>query len=230
MDKKILFIDVDDTILDFTGGEKVALEAVLTCFNLPSDENTVSIYHECNNRVWREFERGEISKPDLLIKRFSMFLGIIDKTDVSPRLINEKYFDFLEKQHSYINGALEFINKIARYYRIFLVTNGTTRIQNRRLADSGLINLVEDVFISEQLGVQKPLKEYFEIVEQKITNFDKSKCVLVGDSLTSDILGGKNYGIKTIWYNPHKKIADPIKPDYEADNFDSLYDILCEIF
>ncbi len=224
--KKILLIDVDDTLLDFSGGELVAIKSTLKAFDLPTDENTCKIYHECNVAMWQAYERGELSKPELVIKRFAEFLKIIDRSDIDAKALNEEYFIHLSKQHSYIDGAKEFLEKIKEHYRIILITNGTTDIQNSRLALSGLKDLVERVYISEQLGTKKPELKFFEIVEKNTPEFEKKKVVLVGDSLTSDILGGINYGVKTIWFNPLRKKSEEIKPDITVSSFEELYDCL----
>ncbi len=228
MKKKILLIDVDDTLLDFTGGERVAITKTLSHFCLPTDEETIEAYRHFNDELWKAYEQRKVSKPELVVKRFEMLLerlNVVGK--ITPEEMNVEYFNNLQNQHDYKEGASEFIDKISEYYRIILITNGTTQIQNARLRDSKLINRVESVFISEQLGTRKPEKAYFEIVANSVENFDKSDCVLVGDSLTSDILGGKNYQIKTVWFNPnHKPASKDIIPDKTVYSFDELYTYL----
>lgn len=226
--KKILLIDVDDTLLDFTGGEIIAIKSTLQAFDLPSDETTCQIYHESNVAMWQAYERGELSKPELVIKRFADFLQKINHTEIDPKALNEEYFIHLSKQHDYIDGAEEFLEKIKDFYRIILITNGTTDIQNSRLSLSGLKDRVEEIYISEQLGTKKPERKFFEIVEKNTVDFDKTKAVLVGDSLTSDILGGKNFGVKTIWFNRFYKDCGEIIPDITVSNFDELYRCLTE--
>lgn len=226
--KKILLIDVDDTILDFTGGERVAITQTLSHFGLPTDEETVEAYRLFNEELWKAYERGLVSKPELVVKRFEMLLerlNVVGK--ITPEEMNVEYFNNLKEQHDYKEGASEFIDRISEFYRIILVTNGTTQIQNSRLKASDLINRVEGVYISEQLGTRKPEKEYFEIVANSVENFDKSNCVLVGDSLTSDILGGKNFGVNTVWFNPnHKPENKEIIPDKTVYSFEELYTYL----
>ena len=228
MKKKILLIDVDDTILDFTKGEKKAITLTLEHFGLPTDQKTIESYHEFNDALWKAYERGEITKPELVLKRFSLLLEKLRAPDrIEPQKMNEVYFENLKIQCEYREGAEEFLDKIKDYYRIVLITNGTTMIQNSRLSLSGLIDKVEKVFISEQLSTKKPELEFFKIVENNLEDFEKSDCVLCGDSLTSDILGGLRYGVPTVWYNPNGNPprAD-IKPDYTVTNFESLCDLL----
>lgn len=226
--KKILLIDVDDTILDFSGGELIAIKSTLKAFDLPTDDATCEIYHQSNIAMWQAYERGELSKPELVIKRFADFLQKINHSEIDPKALNEEYFIHLSIQHDYIEGAKEFLEKIKEFYRIILITNGTTDIQNSRLSLSGLENMVESIYISEQLGTKKPELSFFEIVAKNTPDFDKTNTVLVGDSLTSDILGGINFGVKTIWFNPKGKACGDIVPDVTVSNFDELYRCLTE--
>lgn len=226
--KKILLIDVDDTLLDFSGGEIKAIKSTLKAFNLPTDETTCQIYHESNVAMWQAYERGELSKPEILVRRFTDFLVKINHTEIDPAELNEEYFSHLSRQSDYITGAEEFLDKIEKDYRIILVTNGTTNIQNSRLALSGLENRAEKIFISEQWGSKKPELKFFEIVEKHTPDFDKTKVVMVGDSLTSDVLGGKNFGVKTIWFNRFVKECGDIVPDVTVTDFDELYHALSE--
>lgn len=222
--RKILLIDIDDTLLDFKRGERVAITETLNHFGLPATEGTLNYYHTINDALWKAFERGEITKPKLLLERFDRFFEKLGVDGFNSDDFNSYYFSILKDQCEYMYGAEEFLDKIKKYYRIYLVTNGSTDIQQNRLKLSGLLGKVDGVFISEILGVKKPDKEYFEVVAKSIDHFDKSNCVMVGDSLTSDILGGINYGIKTIWYNPHHKInSSDIIPDLHIDNFEDLY-------
>lgn len=226
--KKILLIDVDDTLLDFTGGEVIAIKSTLKAFDLPTDETVCQIYHESNVAMWQAYERGKISKPELVVKRFADFLEKINHSEVNAKALNEEYFKHLSIQHNFVTGAKEFLEKIKDYYRIILITNGTTDIQNSRLSLSGLDKMVESIFISEQLGTKKPELRFFEIVAKETPDFEKSRAVLVGDSLTSDILGGKNFGIKTIWFNPECKKSESIVPDVSVKDFNELYACLMD--
>lgn len=225
--RKILLIDIDDTLLNFRLGERVAITETLHHFGLPDTEETINYYISVNLDLWKAFERGEITKPRLLLERFDRFFEKLGVDGLDSSEFNDFYFEMLRNQCEYMDGADEFLDKISRYYRIFLVTNGTADIQFNRLKLSGLGERVEDVFISELLGAKKPDKEYFDIVAQSIKDFDKNNAVMVGDSLTSDILGGNNYGLKTIWFNPHHRSnTHDIIPDYEVASFDELYTIL----
>ncbi len=225
--RKILLIDIDDTLLNFRLGERVAIIETLNHFGLPDTEETINYYISINLELWKAFERGEITKSRLLLERFERFFEKIGVYGLDSNEFNDFYFEMLRNQCEYMDGADEFLDRISRYYRIFLVTNGTADIQFNRLKLSGLGARVEDVFISELLGAKKPDKEYFDIVAHSIKDFDKDNCVMVGDSLTSDILGGKNYGLKTIWFNPHHRSnTNDIIPDYEVSSFDELYNIL----
>ncbi len=222
--RKILFIDIDDTLLDFKRGERVAITETLDHFGLPVTEETLNYYHTINDALWKAFECGEITKSKLLLERFDRFFDKLGVEGFNSDEFNSYYFGILKDQCEYMDGAEAFLDRIKEYYNIYLVTNGSTDVQQNRLKLSGLSAKVDGVFISELLGVKKPDKEYFDIVARSIDHFDKNNCVMVGDSLTSDILGGINYGIKTIWYNPNHRInLSDIKPDLDIDSFENLY-------
>ncbi len=227
--KNILLIDVDNTILDFDLGERLALIAALKQLGLPYDEEVIQAYHHFNIGVWEEFERGELTQKELIGKRFRLLLDYLGNEEYSGEFVNSLYSDMLSKQHHYMPGAEKFLQEISKHYRIILVSNGIDYIQDRRLRESGLINIAEKAFISSKLGVQKPSLEYFERVSRDIPMFSKDKAVMVGDSLTSDVQGGINFGVTTIWFNYKKKSIAPPSGVIQAHNFDDLKWVLLSI-
>lgn len=227
--KNILLIDVDNTLLDFDLGERLALIEALKQLGLPYTEEVILAYHHFNIGVWEEFERGEITQKELIGKRFQLLLDYLGNKEYQGEFVNSLYSDMLSKQHHYMEGAEEFLAEIAKHYRIILVSNGIDYIQERRLRESGLINIAEKAFISSKLGVQKPSIEYFERVAKDIPDFSKDRAVMVGDSLTSDVQGGLNFGITTIWFNYKRKSTLPPSGVKQVQNFDELKNTLLSL-
>lgn len=229
MKKDILLIDVDNTLLDFDRGERIALIETLKELKLPYNEEIITAYHHFNISVWEEFERGELTQNQLIKKRFQLLLDYLGNKTYDGGSVNSLYSEMLSKQHHYISGAEDFLREISKYYRIILVSNGIDFIQDRRLEESGLKSIAEKAFISSRLGVQKPSIEYFERVAGEVDFFDKQRAVMVGDSLTSDVQGGINYGITTIWFNYKGKELVPPDGVITVRSFVELYNALLSL-
>ena len=223
-----LLIDADDTLLDFTLGERTALGLAFAAHSLPFASDTHRVYHAINYKWWEKFERGEVSRADLVWHRFADLLEHY-QLSFDPAVLNASYEQNLVEQHELIAGAKEFLIKMRARYRLYVVSNGHVRTQTKRFAQSGLDRLADGVFISEAVGYHKPQKEFFEHVAASIPHFDKDRAVLIGDSLSSDIQGGLNYGIKTILFNREGKTIDKIRPDYVAHDWQEVETILATL-
>lgn len=229
MKKSILLIDVDNTLLDFDLGERIALIDTLKELGLPYTEDVISAYHHLNIGVWEEFEKGLLTQDELVEKRFQLLLDYLGNKSYKDGFVNSLYSDYLSQQHHYLEGAEGFLERVSPMYRVILVSNGIDYIQERRLKESGLINIAEKAFISSKLGVQKPSIEYFERVAHDVDSFEKEKAVMVGDSLTSDVQGGLNFGVTTIWFNYKRKSIIPPKGVIEVKSFDGLEQALISL-
>ena len=225
--KRFLLIDLDDTILDFSKSERVAVKAALKQLGLPSSDEIASWYKQFNVEVWKDFEKGLLTRSALGRLRFERLLQKMGSNDVDGQKLNDTYCGLLAEQHFMIDGAEDFLKRIAKYYRIIGVSNGTSRVQWRRIYDSGLDKLCERIFVSEDIGYQKPTVEYFDHVASVVDGFAKEEAVIVGDSLSSDIKGGINFGITTVWYNPDKN--PNTLADHTVADFDELYDLLLKL-
>lgn len=219
----ILF-DVDNTLLDFTLGEKTAVSIVMKNNGIePSDENVLR-YSAINDQFWKRFERGEIDKSEIYAGRFEVLLQEL-KIKGNASKMSDEYAHCLSKQYFVINGAKELLEKISKKCSIYYTTNGRAHTQHMRIKNSGIEKFSKGTFVSEEVGFQKPQKEYFEYVLNNIDEKDKSKVVVIGDSQSSDILGGINTGLDTIWYNPH---GEPMQylPTYVVRTLEEILDIL----
>ena len=224
MERRTLLIDFDDTLVDFKVAEHYALEAVLNHYGLPMDHIDIWKFSRINQAHWEAFQKGEITKDVVLQRRFEQFF------EQRHRQIDGKEADALfrktlaEGPLQYFPGTEEGLTQLAEHFDLYIVTNGATETQKHRLSRMPFAHLFKDVFISEALGQQKPNKAFFDAVFERIGVTDTSDILIVGDALSSDILGGKNAGIATCWFNPNKVVNDTdIQPDFEVTSFVALY-------
>ena len=218
---KFLFLDLDDTILDFGATERKSISRLLQNFGVEPTEELIHRYHVINLDHWRRLERGEITR-EQISNRFDVLFSELGKT-VKTADCELLYRQFLAEGTDFMPGALEAVQALRQKYRLFLASNGTASVQHSRLKLTGLGEYFEGIFISQELGANKPAPEFFRKAFAGIPDFDPDRAVMVGDSLTSDILGGKNAGIRTVWVNPQGKLARPdIQPDYEIQTLPQL--------
>lgn len=222
-DYDVYFVDADGTLFDFEKAESEALSGLFLSHDYPYDDTVLMNYREINHDLWRRFDSGEIAKDDLLPKRFfllSQRLGL--NSDASE--MNREYLYRLGQGAYLLEGALEFCREVsARGKKLYIVTNGVSSTQRMRLMKSPLLPYLSEVFISEEIGTQKPAIAFFEAVFSAIPETDKSRMLIVGDSLTADIAGGRNAGIDSCWYNPASLAnSGPIRPTMEIRHLSEL--------
>ncbi|MBE6965870.1 MAG: noncanonical pyrimidine nucleotidase, YjjG family [Ruminococcaceae bacterium] len=218
----ILLFDSDNTLYDHGVHEKTAIFEAFSLYGQKITDEQYLLYKKINDDIWKEFERG-IEHPDgPLVERFRRFAEITGM-ELSPAEINELYIEALSNQCSPFPASFEVCQSLARTHKLYIITNGTESVQLRRFERSPLRPFFKDIFTAAAIGIQKPKKEYFDRVLEKIDCFDRSRAVVIGDSLTSDILGGINAGIDTIWYNPgFNEHPEEICPTYEIHDFKEL--------
>lgn len=221
----ILF-DMDNTILDFNKAERNALSKTLMQLDIEPSEHTLRRYHELNIAQWKLLELGKLTRKEVKFRRYQLLfeeLGI----ERSPEAAVKIYENFLGQGHFYMKGAEELLQSLSRSYRLYIVTNGTANVQKGRVESAGLRNYVRDIFVSETLGYNKPDKRYFALCFAQIPDFHKENTIIVGDSLSSDIQGGINAGLTTVWLNTEGADNDTgILPDYEIAKLSQLKDVL----
>ena len=216
-----VLLDIDDTILDFTLGERVALRLAFEHFHLPFDPVYATIYHEVNALWWGRYDAGEVTVQQVVVERFVDLFRRIGKP--MPLQFALVYEENLRNQHAFIRGAKGFVQRLGRRYRVYAVSNGRTAVQTKRLRESGLDKMILGVFVSEDLGVHKPQRAYFDLVASRIEGYVPERTVLVGNSLSSDIAGGKAAGVHTVWYNrEHLPLSGDAVPDYESESFHEI--------
>lgn len=223
---EFLFLDLDDTILDFKKAEYIAIGKTISDFGVEPTEEVRHRYHMINKWHWEQLELGKLTRAQVLENRFKVLfqeLGV----DVDAEKVARSYEKNLGTGHWFLPGAEEAVDRLSKKYRLFLASNGTASVQKGRMTSANLYLFFETVFVSQEIGHNKPSKAYFDACFAQIPGFDPDKCIMVGDSLTSDILGGKNAGIRTVWVNPDHAPARPdIIPDYEIEALSQLEALL----
>lgn len=222
---KTIFFDLDDTILDFKMSERTALTKTLRELGIEPDEEMIALYSQYNISQWKRLELGEISRAEVKVNRYRLLFDHFGIT-ASPQIATEIYEKHLAVGHYFIDGAVDMLKSLEGLYDMYLVSNGTKKVQDGRLSSAGISHYFKNIFISEEVGVEKPSKKFFDYCFERIENFDKSSAVIVGDSLSSDIKGGKNAGIKTIWFNRKKESCNAIVPDYQISTLQELKPLL----
>ena len=209
-------------------GEKEALKATFRAHGIELDEKAVSEYSAINDSLWKKLERGEIEKDELRVARFRMF-GEARGYDLDFDRVSVEYTDNLAEQHFLIDGALEVCRTLAKNCRLFIITNGIEYVQKRRLALSPLGEYFDGLFISGEIGYEKPNIRFFEAVAGSIKDYNPEKTLVVGDSLTSDMKGGIGAGLDCCYYAPDsKEIPEGMPIKYKIKDLSELYDIVFE--
>ena len=220
----ILF-DLDNTILDFDRAEEHAIHKTFEILGIePSDANKRR-YSEINLSQWKLLERGEITREKLLTRRFDLLFEEL-KADCDSSFAWNTYERELAKGYYFVDGAQELLCRLKKH-RLFIVSNGTATVQKGRIEGTGIERFFEDIFISELIGYNKPDKRFFDYCFAHIKDFHREETLLVGDSLTSDILGGINAGIRTCWFHGEGASNETeIQPDFEIMKLSELLDIV----
>ena len=222
---EFLFLDLDDTILDFHKAERIALSKTIREFGLEPTEAVLSLYHTINKWHWEQLEKGLMTRDEVLQKRFgALFQQLGVQADEAA--CAKAYEHNLSIGHYFLPGAEEAVDRLSKKYRLFLASNGTATVQKGRMTSANLYRFFEKVFVSQEIGHNKPSKAYFDACFAQIPGFDPAKAIMVGDSLSSDIKGGINAGIATVWVNPSHAACGDIQPDYEIEALHQLEELL----
>ncbi len=223
---KYIFFDLDDTILDFHKAEHTALAKTLTHFNVSPDKEVLDRYSVINASQWKLLEKKQLTLPEVKVRRYKLLFDELS-LNIDPKEATAYYEDMLSIGHWFIDGAEELLKTLYLRYELYLASNGTPRVQHSRINSADIEKYFKGMFISDEIGVSKPNKGFFDHCFSTIKSFDKDNAIIVGDSISSDILGGKNAGIRTVWFNPkHNSNSTDVTPDFEIDKLELLYDIL----
>lgn len=219
---EFLFLDLDDTILDFHKAERIAIGKTIRDFGVEPTEEVLSRYHVINKWHWEQMELGKMTRKEVVENRFEMLFeeqGVTADKAACARAYEQN----LSQGHWFLPGAEETVDLLSKRYRLFLASNGTASVQKGRMTSANLYRFFEKVFVSQEIGHNKPSLDYFQACFDQIPGFDREKAMMVGDSLSSDIKGGIQAGIRTCWVNPEHNVApEALRPDYEIEALHQL--------
>ena len=228
-----LLFDLDQTLLDFHASERLGVRFVLEQNGLEFTEELYQSFKQINKSLWLEFEKGEITKPQLFETRFRRLFELcgcgVESMDLAK--INSDFIDAMAQSGVLMQGADAFLERLTRDIadaRIYIVTNGVTRNAMGRIVSTGLDRFISEVFVSEEIGAAKPAREFFDAVVSAVGG-DRESFLVIGDSLTSDMLGAKNAGLASCWFMPCgdvQKAVNDYEIDFTAADFDELYDVI----
>ncbi|MDE7215873.1 MAG: YjjG family noncanonical pyrimidine nucleotidase [Clostridia bacterium] len=217
-----LLIDADDTVLDFVNSERDSIIMFCKEFSIPSGEKVAEKFKQINRRMWDMFERGEITREQIFYTRFEELFEYFSIKGIDPIIAGDKYKENMACSKRIIHGARACLKRLSQKHNLYCVTNGVTRTQKMRLKASGLGKYFKKVYISQEMGLAKPSKEFFAFVLNDIGEYDLNNTYIIGDSLTSDIQGGINSGIKTILFNKEGKPIKDVRPDWQVSGYKEL--------
>ncbi len=232
MHRNFLF-DLDQTLLDFHASERMALEIVVTKNGLKFTDEVYDHFKAKNKSLWLELEKGTINRTELFTIRFNDLFDFCegDSTGLDPLEVNADFIRTMSVNGVPMPGALEFVRKLREEIpgaRIYIASNGATINAQGRMASTGLDKFIEHLYISEDMGVNKPEKEFYDICLEGI-GVPRETCIMVGDSLSSDMLGAKNAGITSVWFMPDGDVDAAVREydiDYCASNYGELFEVL----
>lgn len=223
---RFLLLDLDDTILDFHEAEYHAIRRTLSAFHIDPTDAVCDLYSKINLAHWKALERKEITREQLETSRFQQLFAQLN-VDADAAACGRLYYENLSACHYFLPGAYEAVERLSRKYDLYMVTNGTSKVQHRRISDARLAPLFRDIFISQEMGADKPDMVFFANAFARIPGFDPKQALIVGDSISSDMRGGKNAGIATCWVNPKgKNPPEHTVPDYQIASITQLEELL----
>ncbi|MDD3796912.1 MAG: YjjG family noncanonical pyrimidine nucleotidase [Lachnospiraceae bacterium] len=229
---KNIFFDLDDTILDFHKAEHIAVKKTLEELGIAATQELLDRYSVLNEQQWKLLELGSLTREEVKVRRYTLLFQEIS-SDASPEKAALTYEEFLSHGHYFIEGAEEMLRHLSKNYRLYLASNGFAYVQRGRLKSAGIEKYFDNIFISEEIGANKPGKDFFDYCFRQIPEFKKEESLIVGDSLTSDIKGGINAGITTVWFRkkqaPAAK-APEIRPDFTIHHLSELNEVLSNSF
>ena len=232
MRRNFLF-DLDQTLLDFHASEYKALGIVLTRNGLSFSDEIYQAFKACNKSLWLELEKGTISRTELFTKRFRDVFSRCegDASGLSPLEVNDEFIRTMSVNGVLMDGALDFVRKLKEEIpdaRIYIASNGATVNAKGRIASTGLDRYIDGLFISEEMGVTKPAAAFFDLCLERIGE-PRESCIMIGDSLSSDMLGAKNASLDSVWFMPSGDTEEAMKEydiDYCAASFEELLRVL----
>lgn len=222
---KAVLIDIDNTLLDFNESAKESIKMAFFDYDLPFCDNTFPTFKRINDGLWLKIEKGELDRTGLHKIRFNLVLKELGIEFDGPT-VEKRFLENLFNVACPIEGAKDILEYLSSKYQVYAASNAIYKQQINRLTKTGLIGYLKDLFISEKIGFQKPTKEFFDVCFSKMGNITAKETVMIGDSLTADINGGKDYGMTTVWYNHDRSKKNSDKADFKVERLKEIKNIL----
>ncbi|MGO8695835.1 MAG: YjjG family noncanonical pyrimidine nucleotidase [Rectinemataceae bacterium] len=220
---ELVLIDADGTLFDFKRAERHALSLAFAQFGLKATEELFEVYDEINGNLWRSLEKGEVRQEELKRERFRLLFERIG-TDSDAESFSRAYIERLSEASFLLEHAEEICRYLSGKYILAIITNGIREVQLSRIRNSSIDEFIDYIVISEEAKSSKPSRGIFEYACDLTKVHDKEKIIIIGDSLSSDIKGGVDFGIDTCWLNAASTVnATTILPRYEVK---SLLDVM----
>ena len=219
---KAVLIDIDNTLLDFRKCSKESMCLAAEDFGIDFPENYFEIFTEINNGLWEKIEKGELTRQGLFKVRWNLIFEAMGIKADGPAF-DELFREYIKKSANPVDGAKEILEYLSEKYYVCVASNSAFEQQKARLDKAGMLPYIKEIFTSEEIGFAKPSTEFFEACVNGHSSFGKDEIMLIGDSITADIEGGKKFGLKTCWFNFDKK------PDAVCDSADFIVDDLLQI-
>ncbi len=226
----LLLLDADNTLFDFDAAEKYALEKTFTDCGWDYSAEIFCFYHRCNDDLWKALERGEVTRDELKVSRFIQTRAFMEANGYTCATadydaMSSAYLKNLGACSTLLDGAKELCAELSQFYRLCIITNGTASVQYSRIQNSGIADFFEHLFISEEIGHQKPAKEFFDKVFETYPNVKKEDMLVIGDSISSDIKGAIGAGLDCCYFNTGEA-PEGIKVTYQAKSFEDIRKLL----
>jgi YjjG family noncanonical pyrimidine nucleotidase len=223
-----LLFDADGTLFDYDAAERTALERTFHDVGIPFEPICLTTYRKINGQIWIDFEKGKITAKRLKSRRFELLFHELQHP-VDAKAFSDQYLLRLSEATYLMDGAEKLVKHLEDSYRIGIITNGLTNVQRPRFKASAVAPYIETTVISEELGVAKPDPRIFDAAFEQMQHPSRDEVMIIGDSLTSDMQGGYNYGIDTCWFNPkNAENTFPFQPTYEIHALADILNILPE--
>lgn len=223
MHYRLFLLDLDDTLLDFRASERLSFERTLSGLGIGTRvDGLFADYQVANQQLWRDLEDGRIDKEVLKVERFRRVFGQ-HGIDLDPAAASDAYLEWLAQTVVLVDGARSLCEALSAHGQIGIITNGIEQLQRRRIACSGLQDLIGFVATSEACGHAKPDVRFFDYTTRLATAFDKRQTIIIGDRLEADVLGANRFGIDSCWFNPHRLAnGSGAVPTYEVAGLDRV--------
>lgn len=224
---KAVLLDVDNTILDFHICAKVSMQAAFSDFGLTYEERMFPVFLKINDKLWEEIEKGTLKREELYKIRWKLIFEALGISGPEPASVDEAFRKYISESAEPVDGAYELLGYLSEKYILCIASNASRTRQIKRLTNAGMIQYIRQIFTSEEIGHPKPEKAFFDACLAALPDIKREEVVVIGDSLTADIKGGKESGMKTIWYNHKKDTLLPVPmPDYTVDSLFEIMQIL----